>query len=70
MISNFYYENFELLENFSYKFTKLFIKAAEKKIDFIGKLQVGYSTLTKFNENVSLLSTYLFQLKNDYFYET
>ena len=39
---------------------------AQKKIDFISKLQVGYSNLTKLKDNVINLSKSISQLKTNY----
>ena len=38
MMQHIYYENLEAFDNAEKKFTKLFIKAAESKINFLGKL--------------------------------
>ena len=37
-MQNIYYENFEALDKLEIKYTKLFIKAAESKINFFSKL--------------------------------
>ena len=42
---------------------------AEQKIDFISKLQMGYSTLTKFKDNVINLSKSIMRLKKNYLLE-
>ena len=38
MMQNLYYENLEILDKFEKKYIKLFIKAAELKINFFSKL--------------------------------